>query len=254
MMDWAVIEMEGGDIRVTIQDSSREAQSYALRKLKLTGDILIMDDELMLEELGSGRIVKAGSYGVRVAPAIIASGQGTEYKLLSGVESFGGDGVFGLRVLAHLGRPITHEDVSAVYTPLQQLENGLRLAIIKADPKAQAGREKNILDIRGIFGDRMIFAEELPQHGYWGNDPYGWRTPWQQITTAIGRFRIGWRKRVISIEWKDTLCKQSAETLFPGENVTKDGQLIHAWSYEDAKRYVNTIHAAMEQKNDAKNS
>jgi hypothetical protein len=66
------------------------------------------------------------------------------------------------------------------------------------------------------------------------------------VTTNIGRVKIGWRKRVINIDWSDTVVKKKAEELFPEENVTKGGYdnhfYIHAWSYEDAKKYLDRIH------------
>jgi len=62
-----------------------------------------------------------------------------------------------------------------------------------------------------------------------------------KLTTRVGRFKIGWRKRVIHIDWKDSKVDLTAEQLFPEEDTTKDGRMIHAWSYKKAGEYVARV-------------
>ena len=92
---------------------------------------------------------------------------------------------------------------------------------------------------RRAFGDEAIYVEEIP-NGYCSRY-YCKHLPWFVVTTRIGRFKIGWRKRVISIDWSQCPNTKTAEELFPQENVTKDERLIHAWSYEKAKEYIAAI-------------
>lgn len=86
-----------------------------------------------------------------------------------------------------------------------------------------------------------IYVEEIP-NGY-GNDWYYRNRPWYRVTTRIGRIEIGWRKRVISINWADTVVDAKATEMFPNEDVTKHDRLIHAWSYEKAKEYILKLHS-----------
>jgi hypothetical protein len=65
--------------------------------------------------------------------------------------------------------------------------------------------------------------------------------PWFVVTTPVGKIKLGWRKRVISIDWTSTLVEATAEELFPNEKVTKSLRLIHAWGIDDARRYIQTI-------------
>ena len=51
------------------------------------------------------------------------------------------------------------------------------------------------------------------------------------------------RKRVLNIDWSlSALAQVSGKTLFPAETVTTVGDTyIHAWSTEDAQRYIKTL-------------
>lgn len=67
--------------------------------------------------------------------------------------------------------------------------------------------------------------------------------PWFNVTTSLGVIKIGWRKRVININWSDLLMKWRGELihLFDHEEVTKDRESIHAWGYEKAEQYLRKI-------------
>lgn len=66
------------------------------------------------------------------------------------------------------------------------------------------------------------------------------RSPWWLAITEFGPVKIGWRKRVISINWEDT----AARVLVTEDNVTKDTTLVHAYSYPKALEYLTTLAAA----------
>ncbi len=74
--------------------------------------------------------------------------------------------------------------------------------------------------------------------------------PWYRISTEFGNFKIGWRKRVINIDWSQVMQKLTSEgkwpkdgllPLFSKEDVTKDTDHIHAWGYEPAQDYLTRI-------------
>lgn len=65
--------------------------------------------------------------------------------------------------------------------------------------------------------------------------------PWYRVSTALCSFTLGWRKRVIEIEWDKDL-----EVDFSAEDVTKGKGLIHAWGYEKAAEYIGKIREAAE--------
>jgi len=75
--------------------------------------------------------------------------------------------------------------------------------------------------------------------------------PWFNVNTEFGTIKIGWRKRVINIDWGSALktltaCGQKPKknilSLFEKEDVTKSETNIHAWSWEKAEDYLNRIY------------
>lgn len=164
----------------------------------------------------------------------------SKYRLLTSIESAGRYGMFGIKILVATElQNLRQEAISnAVYAATDGITEAIMEAVVSEDLEAQENRRKERTDLLGLF-DQPIYAEEIP-NGYCSQ----WcckHLPWFVVTTTVGRFKIGWRKRVISIDWSDTVVARTAEELFPGENVTKHGRLIHSWSLEDAKRYIAAV-------------
>jgi hypothetical protein len=70
------------------------------------------------------------------------------------------------------------------------------------------------------------------------------RSPWYVVTTTIGHFKVGWRKRVLVLDWSRTTVKVTSTGLFSHEDTTKGEHMIHCWSYTKATEYLTTIHSA----------
>lgn len=187
------------------------------------------------------------------APAVpgdVATNEATMFlegcKILGTLAFSGSYGSFRLQIL---GDAPTHTDfthpviLDAVDKSMDLLQAALGEAAIASDEKAQQHRRQQRDELIGLF-DEPILVEEIP-NGYCGR----WccrHLPWFIVTTRIGRITLGWCKRVISIDWTGSLVTKTADELFPEENVTKEGKLIHAWSVEDAKRYIATVIASVE--------
>jgi hypothetical protein len=62
-------------------------------------------------------------------------------------------------------------------------------------------------------------------------------SPWFLMMTPYGPVMIGWRKRVIHIEWTETGVKGVVTT----DDVTKDPQYVHAWTVEKALEYLRAL-------------
>ena len=59
--------------------------------------------------------------------------------------------------------------------------------------------------------------------------------PWWAVHVAEGTITIGWRKRVICIDWSMT----NRRGLVTKDDVTKDDTLVHAWSKVKAVEYLS---------------
>lgn len=164
-----------------------------------------------------------------------------EYKQIYAKESHGQYGGFGIRVLVACDRmpDLDSQDIRyTVQDATDDIESAILTAVVASDPSSKSAAIDEKTSLVGLF-DQPIFVEEIP-NGYCPK----WcckHLPWFVVTTKVGRITLGWRKRVISIEWEGSLVKHTAEELFPTENVTKVGQLIHAWNLDDAKRYIATV-------------
>ena len=62
-------------------------------------------------------------------------------------------------------------------------------------------------------------------------------SPWWLVRTNKGLIEIGWRKRVISIDWKDT----GVHKVLTDDDVTKGRQMVHAYSEEKALEYLKAL-------------
>ena len=76
---------------------------------------------------------------------------------------------------------------------------------------------------------------ELP-NGYWpdGEKYDDIRTPWWLCRTSIGLIRVGWRKKVLDIDWTDT----GIESIVTTDKVTKNTLMVHAWTMDKAVAYL----------------
>lgn len=104
------------------------------------------------------------------------------------------------------------------------------------------GRELTEEMVRNIFGTASIpiLAMKKLRNGYWGDLPDG-AHPWWFVKTANGWIEIGWRKRVISIDWSDTPVRTAVTT----DEVTKDDSSVHAYSEAYAAQYLTILGASL---------
>lgn len=95
-----------------------------------------------------------------------------------------------------------------------------------------------ILTLAGLRPERLW---ELANQ-YWPDVPSydDVRRPWWLAKTSIGLIQIGWRKRVLEIDWKET----GVEVTVTPDNVTKGSTMVHAWSTEKAVQYLTRLREA----------
>jgi hypothetical protein len=119
---------------------------------------------------------------------------------------------------------------------------------LRADSVAQKRAAKDKAEILGLFPEGAIY-EELP-NGYCSQACCK-HLPWFRVMTRVGPVVVGWRKRVINIDWTESLLKWSGKELFPEEDVTRSDmwaptRYIHAWGLDKAHAYINRMLAMTE--------
>lgn len=69
------------------------------------------------------------------------------------------------------------------------------------------------------------------------------RSDWYLAKTKWGLVEIGWRKRVISIDWEDAPLRE----VITQDDVTKNEHMVHAWNYAKAVEYMTDWRYKCEQ-------
>jgi len=96
--------------------------------------------------------------------------------------------------------------------------------------------ERERKEIKGILDRSEIPYTEMvmiPNEYHSDPDPtyYG---PWFVVETSAGRIKIGWRKRVIHIDWSETGLEVSGAEVVEDPNVTHGPGYAHAWGPDKA--------------------
>lgn len=101
-------------------------------------------------------------------------------------------------------------------------------------------KEHIVLALFEMAGIEQTGIWELP-NGYWpDHEDYAKdrrASPWWLVRTVHGNIKIGWRKRVIFIDWSDT----DIRAVITVDDVTKTDDMVHAWSYVKALEYLTNL-------------
>jgi hypothetical protein len=152
---------------------------------------------------------------------------------------------FKLEARLEQGRVLDEVDQKVIYKHLEALRKELQGRTTALDPVNKAAKVEWLTKARDCFAEAgmpAVYIQETDNE-YCGAlcCPH---LPWLLVTTEIGIFKVGWRKRVMSLDWGKTQISASAHELFPDENVTKVGHEIHCWSYAKLGQYLKGVYAA----------
>lgn len=154
----------------------------------------------------------------------------------------------GFSIRIKVPRPIDELDQKWIYEAVRVIERGMRLVTAKLDPKSEERRAEIRTEFQQMFAEAgfpTIYMEEIPNE-YWP-DSYAdaiWRSPWFMITTPIGHFKVGWRKRVIRFDWTKTVLK-NFDLKSRGE-VTHDYGSCDAYGVADGIKVLKELKAALD--------
>ena len=140
-----------------------------------------------------------------------------------------------ITAIVETDRELTTDERFHATDRLQWIANNIRKTDVANDPNHIAMLANEEKEILACFDPGLYF--EKVKNPYWPDDyKLGYL-----VTTKRGPIKIHWRKRVLEINWAGTNINQYSTGLFKDEDVTKSEKLIHAHSYEDAKRYINIL-------------
>lgn len=164
-----------------------------------------------------------------------------EWKRIAYRESVGSAGETG--VIVHVkGTPedLTEDEAYDVQRLAGSIHELLETYAYRRDPRRPAQISENAALLTCF--DQPIYVEPI-SNGYC-NRSCCEHLPWFVVTTGVGRIKIGWRKRVISIDYTDTRVTQKAEDLFKDRTMTRYDKEVHASDYDDARLVIQRIVAA----------
>lgn len=102
--------------------------------------------------------------------------------------------------------------------------------------------ERKTLDaLLTLAGIEPVAVHEI-SNKYWGDSEYGRANPWWLVLTKAGPVVIGWRKRVIAINWADTQVRAK----MTADDTTSELEYCHAWTYGKAVEYLTTLRSALD--------
>ena len=142
----------------------------------------------------------------------------------------------GVSISVQLGRELTEDESELAYSFVESMMKLMARNNCLQDSVYMKAIEIQKKDILALFPS-LIYVKEIPN----GYSP-DYIEPWYIVTTHKGPITIGWRKRVIQIDWSQSEIPANAEErLFSAEDVTKGSCYIHAWGYDKAKEYINKL-------------
>lgn len=111
----------------------------------------------------------------------------------------------------------------------------------KMREEREARQDRQFKEIQAIFTLAGIEVEKFfaLENGYWPKMPsyFAIATPWYLAKTKLGLIKIGNRKRVIQIEWADTMIRK----IITSDDVTKSETMVHAWNTDKAVEYLRAL-------------
>lgn len=162
------------------------------------------------------------------------------YKTVCEIQASSQSGSVCVRLQVIADRALTKDDEENARDATGEFLSAFDMETAKLDPKTAEVHDATRGKLRNLF-DSPIYMEEIPNE-YWGViSPYSLASPWFIVTTAVGHFKVGWRKNVLVIDWSHTVGTEYAHVLFSTEDVTQSDKMIHAWGYEKAKQYIAKI-------------
>lgn len=152
---------------------------------------------------------------------------------------------YGIRILVqwpgHLGGHTRWE----CQTAAEKILNAMRMDENTTSEKGKQEKTENLASLMALFeGFAHVIGsfQEIPNGYSRPDDAWYVNRPWYKVHTLYGTLIVGWRKRVINLDWSGMLTVPSGKKLFPEEKETTVGKdYIHIWTKEQGQKFVAKI-------------
>ena len=171
----------------------------------------------------------------------------TDMKVLSGLESYGSLGHFKGQILIQSDKfdSLPEEVRSSISYDRELEEIRGKIDMEWAKINEHADRVNHSDKLAGLFkqaGFDPIYIEVIDSK--YCSEACCYKFPWIIATTSRGRIKLGWRKRVMNLDWSDSDITAMGEILFKDEDVTKGEKYIHCWGEDKAVEYLKRLNEA----------
>lgn len=121
---------------------------------------------------------------------------------------------------------------------------------MKDEYERQAAIEKIAKEQFDKFNYTLLLSDfKVKRYFTLVNGYHGWSReiwyPWYLFETDVGLIEIGWRKRVINVDWESTGVKWNRPV---DPDVTFTETFFHAYGYDKLYEYMKLLRVALTQK------
>ena len=166
--------------------------------------------------------------------------------LLCGIEAYGGNGSFEgqVHIVSEKYEALDSETKNKISYNGNKLLGVIRyqIEIEWAKTFEHAKRKAHVMELTQLFTDagfEVVYVKEIDNQ--YSNDACYYAYPWVVVTTRGGPITLGWRKRVLKLDWAESDITADGRELFKDESTTKDERYVHCWGKDKAVEYLKKL-------------
>lgn len=169
-----------------------------------------------------------------------------DMRMLSGIECHGGNGSFKGSVLIEsekyesLSKETKNHISFRASDHLAKIQELIEIEWAKVNEADK--RNNHVAELTELFksaGFETIHVETIDNQ--YCSEACCYKSPWIIVSTIKGRIKLGWRKRVMNLDWSESDIKAVGTELFKGEETTTGKRYIHCWSKNKAIEYLKKL-------------
>ena len=171
-----------------------------------------------------------------------------DMKKLGSIECYGGNGSFKGSVFIESKKydALSEETQSSISWKASDSLQAIRGVIEMEWAKANETDKRNdhVTELTELFksaGFNIVYVKIIDNQ--YCSDACCYKYPWVIVTTKKGRIKLGWRKRVMNLDWSESDIKAVGTKLFKDEKTTTGECYIHCWSKDKAIEYLKKLNS-----------